>query len=38
MQVTRPDAEAIRQKALPAISKMFETDWTVTSMEEIETY
>lgn len=38
MQVTEPDAEAIRQKALPAISKMFETDWTVTSMEEIEKY
>lgn len=38
MEVTEPDPEAIRQKALPAISKMFETDWTVTSIEEIEKY
>lgn len=38
MTVTEPDTIELRQKALPAIEKMFESDWTVTTIDEIEQY
>lgn len=38
MEVTEPDRNEFREKAMPAINKLFESDWEVTTMEEINKY
>lgn len=35
MTVTHPDAEAIREKAKPTVEYLFETEWPVTTWEEV---
>lgn len=35
MTVTQPDAEAIREKAKPAVEALFATEWPVTTWEEV---
>lgn len=35
MTVTQPDADAIREKAKPAVENLFVTEWPVTTWEEV---
>ncbi len=38
MEVVIPDAEAFREKAKPAVEKLFETEWPVATWEEVLSY
>lgn len=38
MEVVEADAEAFREKAKPAVEKLFETEWPVTTWEEVLSY
>lgn len=38
MKVTHPDYHEFMEKARPAIDKLFEKDWTVTTAKEIDQY
>jgi tripartite ATP-independent transporter DctP family solute receptor len=38
MEVVIPDAGAFREKAKPAVEKLFETEWPVTTWEEVLSY
>lgn len=38
MEVIIPDVEAFREKARPAVERLFETEWTVTTWDEVLSY
>ena len=38
MQVIVPDAEAFREKAKPAVERLFKTEWPVTTWKEVLSY
>lgn len=38
MQVIVPDAEAFREKAKPAVERLFKTEWPVTTWKEVLAY
>jgi tripartite ATP-independent transporter DctP family solute receptor len=38
MQVIIPDVVAFQRKAKPAVDKLFKTDWSVTTLQEVSSY